>query len=112
MTINDLQTAIISDLAENFRAGDETILQGIIEDVVDDALLMSNRDRLATSDELKEAQIDVLSSNVKKAVKTIYLQRGVEDVSSNSQSGLSNSYDVAMETMLRDIIRQNKRILK
>lgn len=112
MTIQEtLQNEIIANLAENFREGDEEILAEILEGVINDALLMSNRKYRAVDEESTEAQIVVLASNIKKAVKTIYLQRGVEDVRSNSQSGLSNTYDVAMETMLNDIIRQNKRIL-
>lgn len=102
---------IIDDLADNFRTGDSEILEDILEGVTDDALLMSNRYVKAVTDEAKEAQIIVLASNIKKATKAIYLQRGVEDVKSNSQSGLSNSYDNVMETMLNDIIKQNKRLL-
>lgn len=93
---------IKADLADNFSASDETVLGDLLEDVINDALSMANRP--AT-----EAGVTVLSSNIKKATKTIYLQRGIEDVKSNSQSGLSNTYDDAMETMLKDIIRQNKR---
>lgn len=112
MTIQEtLRDEIIANLADNFRAGDEEILGDILEGVIDDALLMSNRKYKAVDSDSREAQIIVLASNIKKAVKTIYLQRGVEDVRSNSQSGLSNTYDVAMETMLSDIIRQNKRLM-
>ena len=102
---------IIDDLAENFRTGDDEILADILEGVTNDALLMSNRYVKAGTEEGKEAQTIVLASNIKKATKSIYLQRGVEDVKRNSQSGLSNSYDNVMETMLNDIIKQNKRLL-
>ena len=97
-----IRDEIITDLADNYVDGDEGVLESILTDVINDALSMANRSE-------SEANIIVLCSNIKKACKTIYLQRGVEDVRSNSQNGLSNTYEVATETMMRDIIRQNKR---
>lgn len=111
MTESELLTQIKADLGANFYDGDEAILSSILSDVIEDSLLMSNRGKKAgASNSAKETQIGILASNIKKAVKTIYLQRGIEDVKSNSQSGLSNTYEDAMETMLKDIIRQNKRL--
>ena len=113
MTREELLQQIIADLGDNYRETDDGILANILEDVIEDALLMSNRDvKAEASDEAMALQLKILSSNIKKAVKTIYLQRGVEDVKSNSESGLSNTYEVAMDRMLADIIRQNKRVLK
>ena len=113
MTKEELLQQIMADLGDNFTEQDTVVLGDILEDVIEDALLMSNRDAKANaSDEAMATQLKILSSNIKRAVKTIYLQRGVEDVNSNSQSGLSNTYDVAMERMLADILRQNKRVLK
>lgn len=113
MTTEELLQQIIADLGANFREDEDVILEDILNDVIEDALLASNRDaKAAASSEARATQLKILSSNIKRAVKTIYLQRGVEDVRSNSESGLSNTYDVAMERMLADIIRQNKRVLK
>lgn len=113
MAIKDtLYEQIVRDLGVNFNSEDGNVLHDLIDDVVEDALIMSNRDARATTETAKEAQVTVLASNIKKAVKTLYLQRGIEDVKSNSQSGLSNTYDDAMESMLRDIVRQNKRVLR
>ncbi len=107
-----LLEAITADLGANYNSEDSTVLGTILDDVIEDALIMSNRKgKASASSQAYDAQVTLLSSNIKKAVKTIYLQRGIEDVKSNSQSGLSNTYDDAMETMLRDIIRQNKRLL-
>ena len=111
MIIEELCEAIERDLGVNYNSEDGNVLRDLVEDVIEDALLLSNRDRIAVG-EAREEQIRILQSNIKKAVKTIYLQRGIEDVKSNSQSGLSNTYDDVMDTMLRDIVRQNKRILK
>ena len=107
----NLLEAIVADLGPNYNSDDSAVLGSILDDVIEDALIMSNRkNRANVSTSTFETQVTVLSSNIKKAVKTIYLQRGIEDVKSNSQSGLSNTYDDAMQTMLHDIIRQNKRL--
>lgn len=107
MTKTELLSRIVSDLGDNFYDGDTAVLTSILEDVIEDSLSMSNRNGKDL-----ESQLDVLSSNIKKAVKAIYLQRGVEDVKSNSMSGLSNTYEDVMEQMLKDIIRQNKRLFR
>lgn len=105
MTKAELLEQITRDLAQNYKPSDATILSDILDDVIEDALYISNRTN--TSNNLK-----LLRSNIKKAVKSIYLLRGVEEVKSDTQSGLSNTYDDVMGTMLKDIIRQNKRLLK
>ena len=96
---------VISDLGANYNSDDMSVLNNILEDVIADALMVSNRSET-------ENNLNILKSNIKKATKSVYLLRGAEDVRSNSQSGLSNTYDDVMETMLKDIIRQNKRVLR
>ena len=96
---------IIADLGENYSVSDSTVLASLLDDCIVDALNLSNRTNTNNN-------LSLLKSNIKKAVKTIYLQRGVEDVYSNSQSGLSNTYSKAIDDMLQDIIKQNKRVLK
>ena len=111
MTRNNLLSSIEADLGANYR-NDSDVLGALLDDVINDALIVSNRSHLATTDKGLETQLDVLSSNIKKAVKSVYLLRGAEDVKSQSLSGLSSTYENAVETMLYDIIRSNKRILK
>lgn len=101
----DVFNEIVADLADNYVSTDESVLKNILSDVIEDALSASNR-------VYTENNLQILKSNIKKATKSIYLLRGVEDVKSNSQSGLSNTYDNVMETMMWDIIRQNKRVLR
>ena len=101
----DVFNEIVADLADNYVSTDESVLKNILSDVIEDALSVSNR-------VYSENNLQILKSNIKKATKSIYLLRGVEDVKSNSQSGLSNTYDNVMETMMWDIIRQNKRVLR
>lgn len=103
---NNLLEEIIADLSENYY-GDEEVLKSLLDDVINDALFMSNRQYKSD----KENQLNILKSNIKKAVKAIYLQRGAEDTSSNSANGQSSTYSDVIENMEKDIIRQNKRIM-
>ena len=102
---NEILNEIISDLGDNYVNEDSAVLTSIMNDVITSALYVSNR-RVENESKLK-----ILKDNIKKATKTIYLRRGTEDVTSNSSSGLNNTYDNAIETMTSDIIKQNKRIL-
>lgn len=105
--INNILEQIKTDLGDNYYENNDDLLRSLLEDVVEDALFLSNRK--FKSD--KVDQIDILSSNIKKAVKTIYLQRGTEDVKSSGEAGESKTYADAIEMMEKDILRQNKRIM-
>lgn len=105
--ITTIQNEIIAELGDMYDATDSAVLYDILDDVITDALYVSNRQYKSNRDD----QLTILKSNIKKATKTIYLQRGTEDVTSETQSGISKTYDIAMETMKQDIIRQNKRLL-
>ena len=110
MTKQNLLSSIIADLGANYRE-DSAVLGALLDEVVNDALIVSNRIQYAKTTEGLEVQLDVLSSNIRKCVKSIYLLRGAEDVKSQSVSGLSSTYENAIETMNYDIIRSNKRVL-
>lgn len=109
MTKQQLIDSIIADLGVNYRSSDSATLDAITDEVINDALIVSNRQYLAKTD--LESQIEVLASNIRKCVKSIYLLRGAEDVKSQSTSGLNSTYENSIETMTYDIIRSNKRIL-
>lgn len=113
MTKENLLNSIISDLDANFK-NDSLVLSALLDEVINDALFTSNRDQLVDSADTStlESQLDVLASNIRRAVKTIYLQRGAEDTKSQSLSGLSSTYDDVIETMKNSIIRSGKRILR
>lgn len=113
MTKENLLNSIISDLDANFK-NDSSVLSALLDEVINDALFTSNRDQLVDSTDTStlESQLDVLASNIRRAVKTIYLQRGAEDTKSQSLSGLSSTYDDVIETMKNSIIRSGKRILR
>lgn len=97
---------IKADLDVLYRDDDEVLIS-LLDDVIQDALFISNRQHKKDS----ENQLKILKSNIKKAVKSIYLQRGAEDVKSLGQGGISSTYDNAIETMEKDILRQNKRLV-
>ena len=109
MTKANLLSSIITDLGANYQESDSNLLGALLDEVVNDALIASNRWQF--KDTALEAQLDILGSNIRKCVKSMYLLRGAEDVKSQSVSGLSSTYENAIETMTHDIIRSNKRIL-
>lgn len=111
MTKEDLLNSIILDLGANYDE-ESALISALLDEVIDDALYISNRDQLVTSEASKEVQMEVLSSNIRRAVKTIYLQRGAEDVKSQTLSGISSAYDDAIDTMKNSIIRSGKRIVR
>lgn len=111
MTKQALLSSIVDDLGANFRE-DQEVLSALLDEVINDALFVSNRDQLVRTNDDLESQLDILSSNIRRAVKTIYLQRGTEDVKSQSLSGLSSTYDDAIETMKSSIVRSGKRIVR
>ena len=95
---------IKTDLADNFRAGDEEILNKYIDEVTADALSISNRKRSAEN-------IALLSSEIKQCVKEKYLQRGAEGSNSLSDSGKSISFSNPIENMRVNIVKAGKRVL-
>ena len=111
MTKFDLLSSIVADLGANYREGDSVLLGALLDEAVNDALIVSNRMQYSKTETGMEAQLDVLGSNIRKCVKSMYLIRGAEDVKSQSVSGLSSTYENAIETMNYDIIRSNKRVL-
>lgn len=92
------------DLADNFR-DDEEVLKDIIDDVTNNALFISNREDTPQNR-------NILKYEIKECVKTIYLQRGTEDVVSLSESGRSSSYKDCMDQLRHNIIRNNKRLMR
>ena len=111
MTKETLLSSIITDLGANYQSSDSALLGALLDEVISDALIVSNRMQYSKTTEGMSAQLDVLSSNIRKAVKSIYLLRGAEDSKSSSVSGISTTFENAIETMNYDIIRSNKRVL-
>ena len=103
--MNEIFEEVKRDLSVNFNANEVQVLQRIIDKVIANALFISNRSN-------NEDNIELLKPEIEECVKTIYLQRGTEDVLNQSQSGLSNTFKNAMETLRNDIILNGKRIIK
>lgn len=96
-------TEIKRDLADNFREGDEAILQNIIDEVTNSALSISNRKR-------SQKNINTLSMEIKKCVKGIYLNRGSEGTKSIGDDGKSLSFEELMTEMRENIVKSGKRV--
>lgn len=96
---------IIKDLSDNYNQTDKEILKSILEEIIVDALSISNRKKT-------DENISYLKSDIKKAVKSIYLQRGKEDVTQDSESGLSNVYNDVVSELSLNIIKKGKRLIR
>ena len=94
---------IMSELGENFRTGDETILEKFIDEVTTDALSISNRQET-------DKNIEILSSEIKECVKGKYLLRGAEGSKSISDDGRSINIGDPMEKLRIDIVKNGKRV--
>lgn len=94
---------IIKDLADNFQPGDEEVLQKYIDETTTDALSISNRVNTTRN-------INLLTSDIKKCVKSKYLLRGAEGSKSLSDSGKSTSFENPTETMRIEIVKAGKRV--
>ena len=92
---------IKADLADNFKLGDEAVLQNLIDMVTADALFISNR---------KVDNKSILDSNIVKCVKELYLQRGSEGSNSLSAGGISTSFNKPLEEMRKEIVSEGKRL--
>jgi hypothetical protein len=91
------------DLAENFREGEEQVLQDFIDEATTDALSISNRKR-------SNKNIELLSSDIKKCVKSMYLLRGSEGTVSNNDDGKTASFENPKEIMRIEIVKSGKRV--
>ena len=95
---------IIEDLADNFQTGDEAVLQKYIDETTTSALSISNRTNTPIN-------INLLTSEIKKCVKSKYLQRGSEGSKSLNAGGVSSSFENPDEVMRIEIVKSGKRVV-
>ncbi len=115
MTRNDLLISIINDLGANYKRTDETVLGEILDEIINDALLVSNRySKAIQSDASMSAQITILQSEIRNCVKAVYLRRGAEEISSenNGVLSLNMTFEDAIDRMTSHIIKTGKRLLR
>lgn len=93
---------IINDLGANYNESDYEVLEDIIDEVSSIASNISNR----------EENDEKLYPYIKKAVKAMYLSRGAEGIKSQSESGVSDTYEDIVEVLRNDIIKNGLRRLK
>lgn len=93
---------IINELGDNYNSDDASVLNDILEEVIANALTISNCENSAKN-------IEYLKQEIKTCVKGIYLQRGSEGLEKLSQSGINSSFNDCMDKLRNDIIRNGKR---
>lgn len=93
---------IIEDLGANYKDNDREVLKNILEEVSSIASNISNR----------KEEDEKLFPYIKKAVKGIYLNRGAEGLVSQSESGVSSSFEDIVDKLRNDIVKNGLRRLK
>ncbi len=88
-----MQDKIIRDLGANFRKGDDEIIEDLIDDYMEIASNESNRKK----------EDPKLFPYIKKAVKSAYILRGTEGMSSQSEGSISESYQDIEDKLRRDV---------
>lgn len=91
------------DLADNFRDGDDEILQDYIDRVTTDALSISNRVHT-------QSNIDLLSTEIEQCVKGLYLQRGGEGSTGMNDGQVSSTFTKCLEDLRVNIVKAGKRV--
>lgn len=91
---------IIADLGANYKE-DKKVLNEILEETYSIAFNISNN---------KDAE--QLFPYVKKAVKSIYLARGYEGITSRTEGSITSSYEDIMDKLRNDIIKSGLRRIK
>lgn len=92
---------LIEDLSVNFNSKDVSVLETLIKDITAIACNISNR---------KESDIK-LQPYIKKAVKSAYLKRGNEGMTSTGEGSLSYSYENEIEVLRNDIVKNGLRYI-
>lgn len=94
---------LIKDLADNYTDTDREVLKMLLEETIANAFFISNRQKT-------EDNLTMLSFEIKNCVKSLYLQRGTEDVKNLSESGRSSTFKSPIDEMRDSIIRNGKRV--
>lgn len=90
-----MKNEIIAELGANYNVSDSGVLDTIINDMT---TIASQNANLPTYDER-------LRPYIKKAVKSAYLSRGAEGLSSRSEGSISSSYLEITEVLRQDLIK-------
>lgn len=98
-----LLDSLIKDLADNYVNTDREVLKGLLEETIANAFFVSNRQKT-------EDNLTMLSFEIKNCVKSLYLQRGTEDVRNLSESGRNSTFKSPVDEMRDAIIRNGKRV--
>lgn len=91
---------IIRDLGANYK-GDKDVVQDIYEEISSIAFDISNNENK-----------DKLFPYVKRAVKSEYIRRGAEGITSRTEGGVSSQFENIIEELEKAIVKGRLRRLK
>jgi len=94
---------IIADLGANYNSDDEAVLTELLTEVTNIASHISNQDASTN---------DAFNPYIMRAVKSMYLSRGAEGLSSRNEGSISNSFQDVEAKLRDDIIKNGLRRIK
>jgi len=89
---------IIFNLGQNFKSGDEDILNSILDNFTTEAKNITNKT------DVTDCKMEIMN-----ATKTAYLQRGTEDVTDLNSPERSMKYVDPMDKLRIDLVKNGKR---
>ena len=101
---------IITILGDNYQDNDLSVLESLLDQVIEQASYISNRDIDLESSE--DYNFKLLTPEIINATVIAYQTRGVESVKSQSELGQSNTFVDYTEKLRTDIIKNGKRVIR
>lgn len=111
MTYNELLQNIISRLGVNYQEEYNSILRELLDEKINLASNISNREIDVTNKTKADENLKLLSPEITQATIIGYQERGVEYTRSQSELGQSNSFIDVDETLRTNIIKNGKRVI-
>ena len=100
---------IITILGDNYQDNDLSVLESLLDQVIEQASYISNRDIDLESP--KDDNFKLLTPEIINATVIAYQTRGVESLKSQTELGQSNTFVHYTEKLRTDIIKNGKRVV-
>lgn len=104
MTDAEVLDKVIAKLGDNYIIEDRNVLTEIVDETINDACIISNREH--SKDNVKILAYEIIDASIIK-----YQQRGSEFSKSSSELGQSNTFVDVSEFLRNNIIKNNKRVI-
>ena len=104
MTKDDVFNIITKRLGDNYNTSDSDVLNDILDEIINKAFIISNRENNSDN-------FEYLSPEIIEASIILYQRRGTEFSKSQSELGQSNTFIDVDEYLRTNIIKNGKRVI-